>query len=93
MKRQGFVSNSSSSSFVIVGFQSDMDWEEAEEKDLYRVNEQKIVGKLLARWEYDNPELELSFVDLEKIKQEVEKVRDELKIASPVKLYTGMEYC
>ncbi len=104
--RTGFVSNSSSSSFVLIGkkmsmdelvekFPGDEDWvyDRVEEKGLiYFGEESDVIGKELARSEDEvMEETELSFSDLER---EAKIVAEILNVPlEEIKLITGTRMC
>ena len=93
--RNGFVSNSSSSSFVILGIKGDIEYDEAE---IYSGNGIKsyyvgqygydyVTGFVIANGDFDLSEAIIPFTELQNMAQQIS---NELKIdINEVKLITG----
>jgi hypothetical protein len=88
--RQGFVSNSSTSSFVILGFKTNDDKYKSDDHLL--LDDCVVVGDLIAYGsENDFPEREMSVLDLmNRAKHIAEKYG---VVLSDVKLHTGIQAC
>ena len=105
--RRGYVSNSSTTSFVICGFEINEPEYNKEETYLDEVIEEIsekhkcdyinkdsiiILGKILAKWDSENNDETYKEVDLETIKAEVERIRREYGSDNLIRLYSGTYY-
>ena len=105
--RNGFVSNSSSSSFVIVGYKIKKITQEQEDKmyddcdflflrgtgDGLKNSKDRVIGKEICNFEdYNDP---LSIEDLKKIAIDVKKYTDKegIEIEEDFKIYGGTRSC
>ena len=94
--RNGFVSNSSSSSFVIIGAKLSKKefkklFEKIEEAKLGWVDEDNIVGKFISLVSDDGSnvdEKEISFPELQLMAEDVSRILN--KPISEIKIYTGI---
>jgi len=92
--RNGFVSNSSTSSFIIMGIQvakDDLDFEQLEKLGLYYNstddNDDYVVGKKIARWGEDDGALSsITLEELDTIRFELLSKLPQLNLKEPVKL-------
>lgn len=103
--RDGFVSNSSSSSFVVVGYKTKKSFEELEEieykntkmricVDSEYFNNYILFGVYLDRWsDGDNPDVELTIDEIQEKFEEVKKIGKEAGITEEPKIYVGTTYC
>ena len=106
--RKGFVSNSSSSSFVIIGVKlteaelqkllnldedSDM-WDTMEATDLTYVESEGdyFIGNIITDEEDYLNETETDLTKIEEM-EDIKALRDKLNYKGPVKLYTGTRAC
>ena len=78
--RNGFVSNSSTSSFILIGYKvKDADYEKYQELDLDFTDDEEekgycLVGKEIAAWdEEDYSSFSISWEKIEQIKKEVKE--------------------
>lgn len=88
--RNGFVSNSSSSSFVVIGVSSSEDNEVKGLKSLYVEDKGYITGIVLTDGEY----MDSISISFDKLQEYAKKVSELLEIdISEVKLMAGTRYC
>ena len=102
--RSGFVSNSSTSSFILVGFEITSDdfegtkyegseletYEIAEEVGLEYQYDGEIMGKYVASWDdYDTTSFEFSVNELNDLKVKVEEGMKKLGLEKEIKFFAG----
>jgi hypothetical protein len=90
--RSGFVSNSSSSSFMVLGIRYDKDdlYDIAEEHGLHCISDSNIVGIYMCGGDdYEVSETELSPEEYTKNFDSLKKI---FGANAEIKLYSGMEY-
>lgn len=105
--RNGFVSNSSSSSFVLLGYKADVTKQMEDDDDfLYNsgfdslsgsddgvTDGSTIVGKFIADIHDDDYGVNSQELDLQTILDEVTKLKETIPSDEPIKLYTGVRSC
>ena len=102
--RSGFVSNSSTSSFIVIGFEvEDKDYEELEKYDTYKGNtaviqddnmDNPVVGVKIAKWsDSDAPDIALTQEEMNVKFEEAKKLAEELGAKVEPKFYAGTIYC
>ena len=89
--RSGFVSNSSSSSFILVGWDNhhDLEWEEADELGMDYYGEEGLLGVTLP----EAPDYDYISVDLEKLGSAIQKakeLKEKLRYTEEPKLFYGI---
>ena len=93
--RNGFVSNSSSSSFVIIGFKTSKTYEELEKydgkNDVMVMSVSRIVGIKIARWSEESV-MNYSLSELQDKILKAKELGEELGIKEDPKLFVGTEY-
>jgi len=90
-KRTGFVSNSSSSSFVLIGWKVSeevFNIAEDHEIDSLEYDDSFIVGIELDRFD-DDGNLSVNDIDLDCIKGSLEQIKKELNIDKKPQLFSG----
>lgn len=101
--RNGFVSNSSTSSFVVIGFEVDKDYEELEQYDTYKGEttviqddsmNNPVVGVSLIQWsDSDMPKLKLTQQEINEKFEKAKEIAKELGIDKEPTLMAGSVYC
>jgi hypothetical protein len=104
-QRKGFVANSSTASFVLVGFVAD---ELAEREDIYEYLEdlnvdylygleggapagtKLVVGEFLLWISSDDYTAETESLDWHSVRNKVEELRNTLGLSTPIRIYSGM---
>lgn len=91
--RNGFVSNSSSSSFVILGVKYDADDSDEimEEHNLSCNADGDIIG--IQYFSIDEYDVEECNISVEEIQKDFDKLRKAFGKDAKIRWYSGMEYC
>jgi hypothetical protein len=99
VKKLGFISNSSSSSFVILGIETK--WKDNKEIDIYEYaqgedlevvyleNDNYVVGKSLADCDDYLGDANYSLEEMKKLSEEAKKKCEKMGIKGELKLYMG----
>ena len=100
-KRTGFISNSSTASFVLLGFDvTDLGIKDPDPNDgLYGGDEggcppgvDTVIGKFIFKCSSDDY-AESEVIDLEPLMVEVQAIREKYGSTQPIKLWTGVMSC